>query len=148
MAIAKNTFEIIVENGNPRGIAAVADLANPELVVVLCAETVPCGNGAAKILKNSNVTVTPKSLEDKVKGVVAKVTTGEADAGIVFVTDVKAAGDKASGVEIPTDVNVVTNYPMAVTKEAANAALARVFIDFVSASQGQAILAKYGFLAP
>ncbi|MSY19405.1 MAG: molybdate ABC transporter substrate-binding protein [Actinobacteria bacterium] len=148
VVIAKNTFQIIVENGNPQGITGLLDLANPELVVVLCAETVPCGTGAATILKNSNVTVTPKSLEDKVKGVVAKVTTGEADAGIVFVTDVKAAGDKASGVEIPTDVNVVTNYPMAVTKEAANAALARVFIDFVSASQGQAILAKYGFLAP
>lgn len=148
VAIARNTFEIIVEKGNPRGIAAVADLANPELVVVLCAETVPCGNGAAKILKNSNVTVTPKSLEDKVKGVVAKVTTGEADAGIVFVTDVKAAGDKASGVEIPTDVNAVTNYAMAITKQAANAARAQTFIDFVSGSQGQAILAKYGFLAP
>jgi molybdate transport system substrate-binding protein len=148
VAIAKNTFEIIVENGNPQGIAAVADLANSELVVVLCAETVPCGNGAAKILTNSNVTVTPKSLEDKVKGVVAKVTAGEADAGIVFVTDVKAAGDRAAGVEIPVAVNVVTNYPMVITKQAANTALAQRFIDFVRGSQGQAILAKYGFLAP
>jgi len=148
VAIAKNTFEIIVEKGNPKGIAGVADLAKPELVVVLCAETVPCGKGAAKILKSTNVTVTPKSLEDKVKGVVAKVTTGEADAGIVFVTDVKAAGDKAAGVEIPTDVNVVTSYSMAITKQAANAALAQRFIDFVSGSQGQAILAKFGFLAP
>ena len=148
VAIAKNTFQIIVENGNPQGITGLADLAKPGLVVVLCAETVPCGQGAAKILKNSNVTMTPKSLEDRVKGVVAKVTAGEADAGIVFATDVQAAGDKAVGVEIPTDVNVVTNYPMAVTKEAPNAALAQVFIDFVSASQGQAILAKYGFLAP
>lgn len=145
--VAKNTFEIIVEKGNPKAIATVADLAKPGLTVVLCAPTVPCGKGAAKVLENAKVTVTPKSLEEKVKGVVTKVTTGEADAGIVFVTDVKAAGSGAQGVEIPADINAISNYPMVVTKEAKNAS-AQAFIDFVAGPQGQAILVSHGFLKP
>jgi molybdate transport system substrate-binding protein len=148
VSIAKNTFEIIVEKGNPKSIATLADLANPDLIVVLCADTVPCGKGAAKILENAAVTVTPKSFEDKVKGVVTKVTAGEADAGIVFVTDVEAAGDGAEGVDISADVNVISNYPIVVTKEAPNPEAAQAFIDFVAGAAGQAILASHGFLAP
>lgn len=143
---ARNTFEIIVAPGNPKGIAGVADLADPDLIVVLCADTVPCGTGAAEVLANAGVTVTPKSYEEKVKGVVTKVTVGEADAGIVFVTDVIAAGDAAARVPIPADVNVVSNYPIVVTKNAPNAAAAQAFVDFVASAEGQAILAKYGFL--
>lgn len=143
---ARNTFEIIVAPGNPKGIAGVADLADPDLIVVLCADTVPCGTGAAEVLANAGVTVTPKSYEEKVKGVVTKVTVGEADAGIVFATDVIAAGDAAARVPIPADVNVVSNYPIVVTKNAPNAAAAQAFVDFVAGAEGQAILAKYGFL--
>lgn len=146
--VARNTFAIIVEKGNPKGITGLADLAGGDLVVVLCADTVPCGKGAAKVLANAGVTITPKSFEDKVKGVVTKVTAGEADAGIVFVTDVNAAGGAAEGVEIPSDVNVISNYPIVVTKEAGNPATAQAFIDFVASAEGKAILAKYGFLAP
>jgi molybdate transport system substrate-binding protein len=148
VVIAGNTFQIIVEPGNPKGITGVADLADPGLLVVLCADTVPCGKGAATILANAAVTVTPKSLEDKVKGVVTKVTAGEADAGIVFVTDVRAAGAKAAGVDIPADVNVISKYPIVVTKDAPNAAAAREFVAFVAGAEGQRILASYGFLAP
>ena len=148
VVIAKNTMEIIVEKGNPRAITGVADLAKPELIVVLCADTVPCGKSAAAVLKNAGVTAAPKSLEDKVKGVVTKVTAGEADAGIVYVSDVKAAGDAAEGLQIPADINVINNYPMVVTKEATNTAGAQAFIDFVAGDAGQAILAKFGFLAP
>ncbi|MCE9621509.1 MAG: molybdate ABC transporter substrate-binding protein [Actinomycetia bacterium] len=147
IVIAKNTFQIIVEPGNPKGIADLADLADPDLIVVLCADTVPCGKGASTILANAGVTVTAKSFEDKVKGVVTKVTAGEADAGIVFVTDVIAAGDAAEGVEIPSGLNVISNYPMVVTKGAPNAAAAQAFVDFVARAQGQAILALFGFLA-
>jgi molybdate transport system substrate-binding protein len=143
---ARNTFEIIVAPGNPKGIAGVADLADPDLIVVLCGDTVPCGTGAAEVLANAGVTVTPKSFEEKVKGVVTKVTVGEADAGIVFLTDVIAAGDAAAGVPIPADVNAISNYPIVVTKEAPNAAAAQAFVDFVAGAEGQAILAKYGFL--
>jgi len=146
--VARNTFSIIVEQGNPKGIATLADLADPDVIVVLCADTVPCGKGAATILANAAVTVSPKSLEDKVKGVVTKVASGEADAGIVFVTDVRAADGAADGIDIPDDVNVISNYPIVVTKDSRNPDAAQAFIEFVAGAEGQAILAKYGFLAP
>ena len=148
VVIARNTYAIIVETGNPTGITGLDDLGNRDLIVVLCADTVPCGKGAATILGNAGVAVIPRSFEEKVKGVVTKVTTGEADAGIVFVTDVNAAGDTADGVAIPADVNVITNYPVVVTKQAPNAATAQAFIDFVASDAGSAILASFGFLAP
>lgn len=145
---ATNLLEIIVGPGNPKGITGVADLADENLIVVVCAPEVPCGKYAAQIFESAAVSVTPKSLEENVKAVVTKVTLGEADAGIVYRTDVTAAGDKAAGVEIPADINVTAEYPIAVTKEAANAEGAQAFIDFVNGEQGQQILASYGFLAP
>lgn len=148
VVFAKNTFEMIVEPGNPRGIADVTDLANPNLIVVLCADSAPCGRGAATILSNAGVTVTPKSLEERVKGVVTKVTSGEADAGIVYVTDVLAVGAAAEGVAIPADLNVINNYSAVVTRGAPNPAVAHAFLDFVAGARGKAILASYGFLAP
>jgi molybdate transport system substrate-binding protein len=148
VSIAKNTMEIIVGKGNPKGVKGVADLARPDLIVVLCADTVPCGKNAAAVLKKAGITAAPKSLEDKVKGVVTKVSAGEADAGIVFVTDVNSANADADGVEIPADINVISNYPMVVTKEATNSTAAQAFIGYVASDAGQAILAKYRFLAP
>ena len=148
IVVARNTLEIITEPGNPKGIATLGDLAKPDLIIVLCAETVPCGKLAAQALAAASVAVTPKSLEDKVKGVVVKVTTGEADAGIVFATDVIAAGARAGGVEIPASQNAVTNYPVTVTKEATNAGGGSAFISYLASPSGQAILAKFGFLAP
>ena len=122
---------------------------NEDLIVVTCAPEVPCGKYAATIFANAGVTVTPKSLEENVKAVVTKVTFGEADAGIVYATDVIAAGDDAAGVEIPADINVVAEYPIvAVAEDAPNADGAQAFIDFVLGDQGQEILASYGFLAP
>jgi molybdate transport system substrate-binding protein len=146
VVIARNTFAIIVGPGNPQSITGLADLADPDLIVVLCADTVPCGKGAATVLANAGVTVTPKSYEEKVKGVVTKVTAGEADAGIVFATDVVAARDAAEGVAIADDLNAISNYPIVVTKNAPNAAAAQAFVDFVASAEGQAILTKYGFL--
>ena len=148
VVFATNLAEIIVGPGNPRGITGVADLANPDLIVVLCAPEVPCGKYASKVFEQAGVSVTPKSLEENVKAVVTKVTLGEADAGIVYLTDVTAAGDKAEGVEIPADINVVAEYPIAVTKDAPNAEGAQAFVDFVNGEQGRKILASYGFVAP
>ncbi|MEK7426268.1 MAG: molybdate ABC transporter substrate-binding protein [Actinomycetota bacterium] len=148
VSIATNTMAIIVEPGNPKRITSVADLADPDLIVVLCAATVPCGKGAATILANAAVEVTPSSLEDSVKGVVTKVELGEADAGIVFATDVKGAGDDAVGVVIPASVNVINHYPMVVTAASRNPEAAQAFIDFVAGPAGQAMLGQYGFLAP
>jgi molybdate transport system substrate-binding protein len=143
-----NLAAIIVAPGNPEGITGVADLADEDLVVVQCAPEVPCGAYAARIFENAGVTVTPKSLEENVKAVVTKVTLGEADAGIVYVTDVIAAGEDAEGVEVPADVNVVAEYPIALTAEAPEAEAGEAFIEFVTGEQGQEILESYGFVAP
>jgi molybdate transport system substrate-binding protein len=145
---ARNLLQIIVGPGNPTGITGVADLANEDLIVVTCAAEVPCGKYTAQIFANAGVAVTPKSLEENVKAVMAKVTLGEADAGIVYRTDVIAAGADAAGVEIPEDINVLAEYPAAVTKDAPNADGAQAFIDFVVSEQGRKILDSYGFLAP
>jgi molybdate transport system substrate-binding protein len=145
---ATNSLAIMVAPGNPKGITGVKDLANNDLIVVLCAPEVPCGKYAGQVFTNAGVTVTPKSLEENVKAVVTKVTAGEADAGIVYETDVLAAKDKAAGVEIPAAINVVAKYPIVATKEAKNSSGAKAFIDFVLSEAGQKILASYGFKAP
>lgn len=145
---ATNLAEIIVEAGNPKGIRRLADLAGPGLVVVTCAPEVPCGRYARQIIDRAGVTVTPKSLESNVKAVVSKVTVGEADAGIVYVTDVVAAGDAVTGVPIPAEVNVTATYPIVVTTHGAASAVAKAFVDFVLSAAGQAILTTYGFGAP
>ncbi len=146
---ATNIAEIIVGAGNPEGVTGVDDLADPtDLIVVQCASEVPCGAYAEKIYENAGITVTPASLEENVKAVVTKVTLGEADAGIVYATDVTAAGADAGGIEIPEDVNVVAEYPIVALAEAPNADGAQAFIEFVLSDQGQTILASYGFLAP
>ncbi len=148
VVFAGNVLQIIVAPGNPLGISGVADLADADLIVVTCAPEVPCGKYAAQVFEDAGVAVTPKSLEENVKAVVTKVTLGEADAGIVYRTDVVAAGDAAAGVEIPADLNVLAEYPIAVTEQAPNAVGAQAFIDFVLGATGQRILASYGFLAP
>jgi molybdate transport system substrate-binding protein len=148
VVFATNVLEIIVEPGNPQGITGVADLADDDLILVTCAPVVPCGNYAQQIFDGAGVTVTPDSLEENVRAVVTKVTAGEADAGIVYKTDVMAAGEEADGVEIPADINVVAEYPIAVTKDAPNPERAQAFIDFVLGEQGQTILDSYGFPQP
>jgi molybdate transport system substrate-binding protein len=145
---ARNTGEIIVEKGNPHHITAVKDLANPAVKVVVCAPEVPCGAVATAIFKNAGVTVKPVSEEQNVGGVVTKVTLGEADAGIVYVTDVKANESKATGVPIPADQNDITKYPIAQLKDAPNATAAAAFISYVLGPDGQQVLASFGFLPP
>jgi molybdate transport system substrate-binding protein len=148
LVFALNTLGIIVEAGNPNAVTDIADLADPDLLVVLCAETVPCGKGAAAVLASAGVSVNAVSFEEKVKGVVTKVTSGEADAGIVFVTDIAAAGDAASGIEIPADLNVINSYALAVATEAANRGAAEEFAAFVASAQARAILEAHGFGLP
>jgi molybdate transport system substrate-binding protein len=148
VVFATNSLAIIVGSGNPKAITGVSDLANPDLIVVTCAPEVPVGKYTLDVLATARVTVTPKSYEENVKGVVNKVTLGEADAGIVYRTDVAAAGDQTEGVEIPADLNVIAEYPLVVTKEAPHAPAGRAFVDFVLSERGRAILADHGFTAP
>jgi molybdate transport system substrate-binding protein len=148
VTFATNKLQIIVNKGNPKNITGVADLAKSGVIYVTAAAEVPIGGYAKQVLDKAKVTVSPKSLEADVKSVVNKVTLGEADAGIVYATDVKAAGDKAAGVTIPDELNVIASYPIAATKASRNATAASAFVGFVAGSQGQAILTKYGFTKP
>lgn len=145
---ATNELQIIVAKGNPKGITGVADLENPDLLVVACSPEVPIGGYTQQVFDAAGVTVTPVSLEENVKGIVTKVTLGEADAGVVYRTDVIAAADKAEGVDIPADINVQATYPIAVTKDASTTDLAKAFVAFVLSADGQRVLAQYGFGAP
>lgn len=144
---AHNRLEIIVGAGNPKHITGLSDLTHSGLIVVLCAPAVPCGRYAAQALQKAGVTVKPASQETDVKAVVSKVALGEADAGIVYVTDVKAAGAGVQGVEIPLSLNVVADYPVAILKDSPNAPLARAFVSYLLAA-GQPTLARYGFTGP
>ncbi len=148
VSFASNKLQILVPAGNPKGIKGLADLASPGTVVVLCAPAVPCGNYANQALAKAGVKVTPRSQEQDVNAVVTKVSTGEADAGIVYVTDVKAAGTKVQGVDIPDDQNVIAAYPIATVKGGSNSKGGQAFIDFLLSAAGQAILASYGFAQP
>jgi molybdate transport system substrate-binding protein len=145
---ATNAAEIIVESGNPKAIRTVRDLVDDDLLVVQCAVEVPCGAYADQVFATAGVDVEPRSFEANVNAVVAKVVLGEADAGIVYRTDVLAAGDRADGVVVPDEINVMAQYPIAVTANARNPAAAREFVDFVLGGAGQEILATYGFGAP
>lgn len=145
---ARNRLEIVVAAGNPRGVKGLADLSRSDLRVVLADPLVPAGKYGRQALEKQGVRVSPVSLELDVKAELQKVESGEADAGIVYVTDAMAAGSRATGVEIPTDQNVLASYPVAVVKATAHHALARAFVDQLISGSGQAALRSRGFLAP
>ena len=144
---AHNRLAIVIQAGNPKHITGLSDLARSGLVVLLCAPAVPCGRYAAQALQKAGVTVKPASLETDVKAVVSKVALGEADAGIVYVTDVKAAGNAVEGIAIPSTANVLADYPVAILKDSQNVALARAFIGYLL-GDGEKTLARYGFTGP
>jgi molybdate transport system substrate-binding protein len=148
--IARNRLSILVEQGNPKGITGLADLAEPGVVLVQCAPEVPCGKLAAAALTKAGVTATPASLEENVKAVVSKVTLGEADAGIVYVTDVQAAEGDAEGVDIDiaADPELEAVYVIAVTETSTERDAAHAWLEFVLSDEGQRTLAKFGFLSP
>jgi molybdate transport system substrate-binding protein len=139
---ARNSLAIVTAPGDPKHVTSLADLERPGLRVVLGGPTVPVGKAARKALDAAGVTVKPVSLEQDVKGVVTKVRLGEADAGITYLTDVKAAAGAVAGTPLP---GVSNSYPVAVVKASSDAS---AFRDFLLSDQGQAVLASYGFLPP
>ncbi|MDJ1114925.1 molybdate ABC transporter substrate-binding protein [Microbacterium dauci] len=142
---ATNTLVIAVPAGNPAGVASLEDLA--DVVTVLCAPEVPCGAASASLLDAAGVTVDAASLEQNVTAVLTKVAAGEADAGLVYVTDVAGRDDVESIVPEGAD-EVVNRYEIAEVTDAANPEAATAFVDFVLSPEGQAILEGYGFGAP
>ena len=142
---ATNVLEIATAPGNPKGIATFADLAKPDLKVVVCAPQVPCGAAADKIEKATGVTLKPVSEEADVKSTLGKITSGDADAGLVYLTDVASAKGQVQGVEFPEATQATTNYPIAVLKNAPQADLAQQFEDLVTGDAGQQALKTAGF---
>jgi len=143
---ARNSMSIAVPDGNPAGISSLEDLARPEVTVIVCNPAVPCGAGAARVFENSDADVTPASLEPDVRAVLTKIVADEADAGLVYRTDVTAAGASVEGIAIPDDVNVTNDYLIAVAPDAPASAVD--FVDFVGSPEGQQVLASWGFLTP
>lgn len=142
---AGNTLVIAVPTGNPGGVATLADLAR--VTTVLCAPEVPCGAASATLLGNAGVGVTPASVEQNVTAVLTKVAAGEADAGLVYATDVVGRADVEAVVPAGADA-VVNRYPIAALASAPNPIAAEAYVDFVMSAGGQAILADAGFRAP
>jgi molybdate transport system substrate-binding protein len=142
--LAHNELAIVVRAGNPKGIEQLSDLAAPELVVSLCNEDCPAGRYARQALDAAGVDVVADSLESEVKGVVARVETGEADAGLVYATDVRAAGDTVDGIAIPRRHNVTAAYPVVALK--GSPPEAEAFVDLVLSAEGRRVMRAFGFL--
>jgi molybdate transport system substrate-binding protein len=147
---ARNRLSLLVARGNPKHITRLDDLAGAGVTFAACAPEVPCGALAATALARAAVTATATSHEANVKAVVARVVLGEVDAGIVYVTDVRAAGSRAEGV--PIDIaearDLETVYEIALVTRTTNRAAARAWVDLVTSAEGRRTLARFGFRAP
>lgn len=140
-----NALEIAVRAGNPDNITGLSDLARSGLRVVIPAPEVPAGQYGREALSRAGVDLKPVSEPNDVKAAVTPVALGEADASIVYATDVRAAGAQVAGVPIPADQNVVATYPIAVVKDVDAPDLARQFVDLVRSADGQRTLTDAGF---
>ncbi|MDX3798433.1 molybdate ABC transporter substrate-binding protein [Streptomyces sp. AK04-3B] len=147
-AFVRNRLEIATLPGNPDGIASLKDLTKSSLKVVLCDKAVPCGAAAQKALDASRLELTPVSYEEDVKSALNKVVLKEADAAVVYRTDVKAAGDKVEGVDFPESAQAVNEYPITLLKGSKNAEAAKAFIALVQSADGRRVLTEAGFLQP
>ena len=145
---ASNTLEIAVPPDNPAGIESLQDLTEDGVNLVICAAEVPCGAATQKVADAAGLSFEPVSEEQSVTDVLNKVTTGEADAGLVYVTDVEAAGDTVEGITFPESAGVVNTYPIGTVADSGNDDLAREFMDLVLDDTGQAVLAEAGFAQP
>lgn len=145
---AANTLVIVTAPGNPKSIGSFADLAKPGVNVVICQQPVPCGAATQRIEDSTGVHLNPVSEEPSVTDVLNKVTTGQADAALVYVTDAKNAKDKVATVNFPAAAGAVNVYPIGVLKKAPQPATAQKFVTLVTSDAGQKILAQYGFAKP
>jgi molybdate transport system substrate-binding protein len=145
---AKNTMEVAVPPNNPAKVASVTDLAKKSVKVAVCQPQVPCGVVAAAVFKNAGITVKPVTLQPDVKSVLTQVETGNVDAGMVYVTDVMAAGSKVKGVTVPANDNASTLYPIAAITSSKEKSIADAFVAYVLSPAGQSVLTAAGFESP
>jgi molybdate transport system substrate-binding protein len=145
---ATNVLTIVTESGNPENITSLEDLTREGLSVVVCAPQVPCGAATERVEESSGMTLTPVSEESSVTDVLGKVTSGQADAGLVYVTDATDAGDSVTAIPFPESAGAVNTYPIARLADTDNAELSAEFVDFVTGDQGLAVLGTTGFGAP
>jgi molybdate transport system substrate-binding protein len=145
---ATNYLTIIVPKGNPKHVESLTDMSRAGVVVALAAPQVPAGKYAAQIFSKAGAPVPKASEEVDARAVLSRVAAGEADAGIVYVSDIRAAADKVEAVTIPAQYNVVARYPIAIVKGAGNTGDATSFAELVMSPAGQATLKKFGFSAP
>jgi molybdate transport system substrate-binding protein len=143
-----NLLQIAAPAGNPAGVAGLEDFANEELFIGLCEEGVPCGDFGREALANAGVTPSIDTNAPDVRALLTLVETGELDAGIVYITDVMSTEGTVEGIDIPAEVNVVAEYPIAALTNAPNSAAAAAFVAYVLSDEGQAILESYGFSTP
>lgn len=146
--LARNVLEVVVPAGNPGGVEDIGDLADPDLSVALCAAQVPCGAAAQQVLENAGVEASPATLESDVRAVLTKVALGEVDAGLVYATDVRAGGDRVTGIPIPGAEQAATEYQVTVLEDAPNPVAARAFVAHVLSEEGRAAFDAAGFLPP
>ncbi len=145
---AANTLTIVTPPGNPKRIASFADLARPGTQVVVCAPQVPCGSATATVEKVTGTDPGPVSEESSVTDVLGKITSGQADAGLVYVTDARTAGDKVTAIAFPESSAAVNTYPIAVLRDSADPVAAQGFVDLVTGPAGRQVLAAAGFTGP
>jgi molybdate transport system substrate-binding protein len=145
---AANTLVIVTAPGNPKKVESFADLAKTGLSVVICQQPVPCGAATQRIEDSTRVHLNPVSEEPSVTDALNKVTTGQADAALVYVTDARSAGDKVATINFPEAAGAANVYPIAVLKKAPQPTLAQRFVAMVTAETGQKILAQSGFARP
>ncbi len=148
VSFTSNTMVLVVPAGNPGDVTGIEDASTDGRKLVICAEEVPCGSATKQIEELNSLTLSPVSEEQSVTDVLGKVTSGEADAGLVYTTDAKSAGDAVEVIEIENADQIINDYRAAVLKDAKNAEGAQAFLDLILSESGQGLLSSYGFAGP
>ena len=144
----ENVLEIAVPEGNPGDVTGLADFANPDLALAICAPEVPCGAAATKVFETAGITAVPDTLEEDVRAALTKVELGEVDAALVYASDVQSAGSGVEGIEFPEAEDAINEYPICVLADAPNPDAAQAFVDLVLSDEGQEALEAAGFRSP
>lgn len=145
---ATNTLRIAVPRGNPGGVGGLADFADPDLRIAVCAQQVPCGAAAVQLFAATGVTPRPDTYESDVKAALQKVVSDEVDAALVYRTDVLAAGSRVEGIDVPEAAGVPNRYPVAIVRESRNPAAAAAFVSHIRSEPGERALREAGFGRP